>query len=64
MKSRDFPRLLEQLKGGVNMRHLLSINFWLQLFLSTFMTMVMIYLIKKMNEKVKIPVVNDIVSGV
>ena len=46
------------------MRHLLSVNFWLQLFLSTFMTMVMIYLIKKLNEKVNIPVVNDIVSGV
>ena len=46
------------------MRRLLSVNFWLQLFLSTFMTMVMIYLIKKLSSKVNVPIVNDIVESV
>ena len=46
------------------MNRLFTVSFWVQLFLSTFMTMVMIYLIKKLNEKVSIPVVNDIVQSV
>lgn len=46
------------------MNRLLSANFWVQLFLSTFLTMVMIYLIKRVSAKVNIPVVNDIVEGV
>ena len=46
------------------MRRLFTVSFWLNLFLSTFMTMVMIYLIKKLSNKVNIPVVNDIVEGV
>ena len=46
------------------MRRLLSVNFWLQLFLSTFMTMIMIYLIKKLSSKVNVPIVNDIVEAV
>lgn len=46
------------------MRRLLSVNFWLQLFLSTFMTMVMIYLIKKLSSKVNVPIVKDIVDAV
>lgn len=46
------------------MRRLLSINWWLQLFLSTFMTMIMIYLIKKLSSKVNVPIVNDIVKEV
>lgn len=46
------------------MRRLLSVNFWLQLFLSTFMTMVMIYLIKKLSSKVNVPIVKDIVEAV
>lgn len=46
------------------MRRLLSVNFWLQLFLSTFMTMIMIYLIKKLSSKVNVPIVNDIVDAV
>lgn len=41
-----------------------TVSFWIQLFISTFMTMLMIYLIKKANEKVKLPVVSDIVEGV
>ena len=46
------------------MRRLFSVSFWLNLFLSTFMTMVMIYLIKKVSAKVNVPIVNDIVEGV
>ena len=46
------------------MRRLLSVNFWFQLFLSTFMTMIMIYLIKKLSSKVNVPIVNDIVEAV
>ena len=46
------------------MNRIFTVSFWVQLFLSTFMTMVMIYLIKKANEKVKLPVVSDIVEGV
>ncbi len=46
------------------MRRLLSLNFWLQLFLSTLMTMIMIYLIKKLSSKVNVPIVNDIVEAV
>lgn len=46
------------------MRRLFTMSFWVQLFLSTFMTMTMIYLIKKANDKVKLPVVSDIVDGV
>lgn len=46
------------------MRRLLSVNFWLQLFLSTLMTMIMIYLIKKLSSKVNVPIVNEIVEAV
>ena len=46
------------------MRRLLSVNFWLQLFLSTLMTMIMIYLIKKLSSKINVPIVNDIVEAV
>ena len=40
----------------------LSVNFWVQTFVSAFMTMVMFYVIKKINTKVDIPVVSDIVE--
>lgn len=46
------------------MHKILSVSFWVQLALSTFMTMLMIYLIKKANDKLNIPVVSDIVKGV
>lgn len=39
-------------------------SFWLQLFMSTFLTMVMIYLIKKASNKLNIPVVQDIANEV
>ena len=46
------------------MNRIFTVSFWIQLFISTFMTMLMIYLIKKANEKVQIPVVSEIVNGV
>lgn len=46
------------------MSRIFTVNFWIQLFISTFMTMVMIYLIKKANQKLNLPVVSDIVEGV
>lgn len=51
-------------KGGERMNRIFTVNFWVQLFLSTFMTMVMIYLIKKASATVQIPVVKDIVESV
>lgn len=46
------------------MNRVFTVNFWVQLFLSTFMTMVMIYVIKKANSKLRLPVINDIVESV
>ena len=46
------------------MSKILSPSFWLQAFISTFMTMLMIYLIKKVAGTVKIPVVSDIADAV
>lgn len=46
------------------MHKILSINFWVQLFLSTFLTMCMIYLIKKVTAKVEVPVVSEIAQNV
>lgn len=41
-----------------------SLSFWASAMVSTMITMVCIYLIKKANSKVSIPVVSDIVEGV
>ena len=41
-----------------------SMSFWVQLFVSTLMTMVMIYLIKMIAKKVNIPVVSTVVENV
>ena len=46
------------------MNRIFSMSFWVQLFISTFLTMFMIYLIKKANQKLNIPVVSNIVEGV
>ena len=44
---------------------LLSPSFWMQAFMSTFITMVCIYCLKKANDKIgHIPVVSDVVEGV
>lgn len=41
-----------------------SLNWWLSTFASTLVTMLFIYLIKKLAEKVNIPVVSNIVAEV
>ena len=41
-----------------------SMNFWIQAFVSTFITMLMIYLIKKVAGTVNIPVVSDVAQAV
>ena len=41
-----------------------SVNFWLSAFISTFMTMLMIYLIKKVAGTVNIPVVSEVANVV
>lgn len=46
------------------MNRIFSVNFWVQLFLSTFLTMCMMYLIKKVTTKVDIPVVSEIAQNV
>lgn len=46
------------------MMKLFSLDFWVSALLSTMITMVCIYLIKKANEKIQIPVVSEIVEGV
>lgn len=46
------------------MNKLFSLSFWVQLFLNTFLTMVVIYLIKTVAGKYQIPVVSDVASAV
>lgn len=41
-----------------------SINWWISTFVSTLVTMVFIYFIKKLSAKVNIPVVSDVVATV
>lgn len=44
------------------MGKILSPSFWLTLFLNTMLTILMIYLIKKMFKNVNVPVVSTIVE--
>lgn len=46
------------------MNRIFSIKWVLGVLTSTFITMCFIYIIKRLNEKVSIPVVSDIVEGV
>lgn len=41
-----------------------SIKFWVQAFVSTFVTLLMIYLIKKITGKFDIPVVSEVANAV
>ena len=50
-------------EGGKNMG-IFSVKFWVQAFVSTFITMLMIYLIKKISSKVDIPVVSEVAHAV
>lgn len=43
---------------------ILTVTFWVQLFISTFMTMLMIYLIKTVAGKYNIPVVSAVAKEV
>ena len=43
---------------------LFSVQFWLSAMLSTCVTIVCIYLIKKANEKVNLPIVSDMIDAV
>ena len=46
------------------MGRILTPTFWVQLFLNTLLTMLMIYLIKKMFSTVDVPVVSDMIADV
>ena len=51
-------------KGGKRMVNLTSPSWWINMFITTFMTMAFIYLIKLIFGTVKVPVVSDVVNGV
>ena len=44
------------------MKRILSFDFWIQAFISTFITMLMFYILKQMSKKVEIPVVSTIIN--
>lgn len=46
------------------MRRLFSPSFWISTFISTFITMLFIYWIKKLAAKFNIPVISDVAEGV
>ena len=46
------------------MNRMFTMSFWVSLFLSTLLTMFMIYLIKKTFTKIEVPVVSDVVAQV
>lgn len=46
------------------MNRIFSPSFWVQLFISTFMTMIMIYLIKMIATKFNVPVVKQVSEGI
>ena len=41
-----------------------SLNWWISTFFSTLVTMIFIYLIKKLTAKFNVPVVSDIAAAV
>ena len=62
-----FRKWLEPLnykKEEKEMNRIFSINFWVQTFVSTFITMLVIYFIKKIAGAVNIPVVSDVANAV
>lgn len=46
------------------MHKIFSIDFWVQTLISTIITMIMIYLIKKVAGNINVPVVQAVVEGV
>ena len=46
------------------MNRIFSVNFWVQTFISTFITMLVIFAIKKVATTYNIPVVSTVAEGV
>lgn len=46
------------------MRNLMNPSWWVGVIVSTFFTMCVMYVMKKVTAKVDIPVVSDVVQGV
>ena len=46
------------------MNRIFSVNFWVQTFVSTLVTMLMIYFIKKIASTVNIPVISNVAQEV
>lgn len=46
------------------MNFLLRPSWWISMIVSTFVTMIFIYLIKKASQKINVPIVSDIVESV
>lgn len=46
------------------MNGIFTIRFWVQAFVSTFITMLMIYVIKSVSGKFNIPVVSDVADAI
>ena len=46
------------------MGNLLKPSWWVSMFVSTLMTMIFIYLIKKITNKFNVPVLSEITEGV
>jgi len=46
------------------MKNIFSMSFWVNLFFTTFFTMLMIYLIKKASATLNVPIVSDIANVV
>ena len=44
------------------MNRIFTVSFWVQLFVSTLFTMLMIDLIKKGSAKVNVPIISDIIA--
>lgn len=44
------------------MKRMFTFDFWIQAFISTFITMLMFYILKQMNKKVEIPFVSTVID--
>ena len=66
MKWKVFLKLLEQhnKKEVKEISFILRPSWWIQMIVSTFVTMMFIYLIKKITKAVNIPVVSNVVEEV
>lgn len=51
-------------KGEKTMNKILSVHWWIDILVSTFFTILVMYLIKVATNAVKIPVVTDVVNEV